>query len=125
MNQNQIIRQLVQLNDKVNSLAENGISSQLPSDNALFNQQIIDLETKLTSSHTYITKLETTIKNNHKEGHDQFVKMNEIVLKLEQHTKNIEKECLKINTDYNQMKKNYNELFDKMNGVILKLETPP
>ena len=125
MNQNQIIRQLCQLNDKVNSLAENGISSQLPSESPLLNKQITDLEKQLNDSHVHITKLETTIKNNHKEGHDQFVKMNEIVLKLEQHTKNIEKECLKINTDYNQMKKNYNDLFVKINDVILKSETPP
>jgi seryl-tRNA synthetase len=118
MNQNQIIRQLCQLNDKVNSLAENGISSQSPSELPLFNQKITDLDAQLKASYVHITKLETTIKNNHKESHDQFVKMNEVVLKLEQHTKNIEKECFKINTDYNQMKKDYNE-------IVLKLETPP
>jgi predicted nucleic acid-binding Zn-ribbon protein len=125
MNQNQIIRQLCQLNDKVNILAENGISSQLPSETPLFNKQITDLEVQLNDSYGRITKLETTIKNNHKEGYDRFVKMNEIVLKLEQHTKNIEKESLKITADYTQMKKNYTDLFEKMNGMILKSETPP
>ena len=125
MNQNQIIRQLQLLNEKVNNLAENGISSPLPSENLLLNQKITDLEALLNNAHVHITKLETTIKNNHKEGNDQFVKMNDVVLKLEKNTKNIENEYLKVNNDYEQMKKNYNELFEKVNGIILKLDQPP
>ena len=125
MNQNQIIRQLGQLNDKINNLAEKSNFSQLPSENSLFNQQITDLEEKLNNANLYITKLETNIKNNHKEGHDQFIKMNEVIVKLEKNTKNIEKEYLKTNTFYEQMKKNYNESLEKINGIVLKLEQPP
>lgn len=125
MNQNQIIRQLCQLNDKVNSLSENGINSPMPIENPLLNQQITDLSTKLNTANVNITKLETVIKNTHKENHDQFIKISGIVLKLEQNTTNIEKEYLKVNTDYTLMKKNYIELSEKVNALLVKSQQPP
>lgn len=130
MNQNQIIRQLCQLNDKVNSLAENGINSQMPIENPLFHQQITDLSTKLDTANVDILKLKTAnvnlekvIKNTHKENQDKFQKMNGVVLKLEQNTKNIENSYLKVTTDYEAMRKENIALLEKMNGFVLK--SPP
>jgi len=128
MNQNQIIRQLCQLNDKVNCLSQNGINSTIPVENPLLNQlnlQVTDLSTKLNTANLNIIRLETIIKNTHTENHNQFIKMNGVVVKLEQNTKNIEKAYLKVNTDYTLMKNTNLELSEKIKALAIKSEVPP
>jgi uncharacterized protein YdcH (DUF465 family) len=138
MDQNQIIRNLLSLNDKVNKLSIREFPQTVS--NVDENQKVLELTEKLETANKLILKLETSIQNNYKENQEQLKKLNSVILSLETKLKQIPNvedmisqdgfkesidqlraEISQINSvDIEVLKKNYNDISKKLEKNVDK-----
>lgn len=138
MDQNQIIRNLLSLNDKVNKLSIREFPQTVS--NVDENQKVLELTEKLETANKLILKLETSIQNNYKENQEQLKKLNGVILSLETKLKQIPNvedmisqdgfkesidqlraEISQINpVDIEVLKKNYNDISKKLEKNVDK-----
>lgn len=138
MDQNQIIRNLLSLNDKVNKLSIREFPQTVS--NVDENQKVLELTEKLETANKLILKLETSIQHNYKENQEQLKKLNGVILSLETKLKQIPNvedmisqdgfkesidqlraEISQINSvDIEVLKKNYNDISKKLEKNVDK-----
>ena len=138
MDQNQIIRNLLSLNDKVNKLSIREFPQTVS--NVDESQKVVELTEKLETANKLILKLEESIQNNYKENQEQLKKLNSVILSLENKLKQIPNvedmvsqdsfklsveqlraEISQINSvDIEVLKKNYNDISKKLEKSVDK-----
>jgi hypothetical protein len=138
MDQNQIIRNLLSLNDKVNKLSIREFPQTVS--NVDESQKVLELTEKLETANKLILKLEESIQNNYKENQEQLKKLNSVILSLENKLKQIPNvedmvsqdsfklsveqlraEISQINSvDIEVLKKNYNDISKKLEKSVDK-----
>lgn len=138
MDQNQIIRNLLSLNDKVNKLSIREFPQTVS--NVDETQKVVELTEKLETANKLILKLEESIQNNYKENQEQLKKLNSVILSLENKLKQIPNvedmvsqdsfklsveqlraEISQINSvDIEVLKKNYNDISKKLEKSVDK-----
>lgn len=138
MDQNQIIRNLLSLNDKVNKLSTREFPQTVS--NVDESQKVLELTEKLETANKLILKLEESIQNNYKENQEQLKKLNSVILSLENKLKQIPNvedmvsqdsfklsveqlraEISQINSvDIEVLKKNYNDISKKLEKSVDK-----